>query len=554
MTARSLPSRTQPPLPRDAERRVLEAKAAEEAGDPDRARDIYLAALAENDDLPVVHHRLGCGYFAQGDAANALAFFARARELAPDWAEAQHDFGVAAMALGFDVDAARAFGTAAGLRPEFAPSIANRVALLTRLGLPEHALDEATAALERHPDDARLWTGVSAALLTLDLAEAEQAAIRAVRLDPAQPAAWLCLGAAAARRADDDAAIAAYRHGLDLDSAHAELHTALGLALLRVGELRAGFDEYEWRVRAPAYRRQVPATHGLPVWRGDPPNGRRILLLQEQGHGDTLQFIRYATMLAALGARVTALVPESLVRLVSRVSGIERAAASLGALPPADACCQMLSLPQRFATELATVPADTPYLSPVPRDVERFGRRLASDPVPPGIARVGLVWAGAAHADDPRARRVDARRSLAFAELRGALAVPDIALYSLQLGPAAEQAAGAAGIFDHMGAVRDFADTAALIRHLDLVVTVDTSVAHLAAGMGTPTWVLSRFDGCWRWLGGRDRSPWYPAIRLFRQEKDGDWQAPLARLRDALPDFAAGARRTRDTEICTSNS
>jgi tetratricopeptide (TPR) repeat protein len=538
----------------EAERRVALARGAEDAGDLDRAREGYLAALAAGDDRPLVHHRLGCLYFRQGDPATAVAFFARACELAPEWPEAQHDFGVAAMATGFDADAARAFGNAARLRPELIESTANRVALLTRLGLPEHALDEASAALERHPDDARLWTGVSAALLTLDLAGAEQAAIRAVQLDPAQPAAWLCLGGAAARREDDGAAIEAYRHGLDLDPAHAELHTALGLALLRAGELRAGFDEYEWRFRAPAYRRQAPATHGLPVWRGEPPNGRRILLLQEQGHGDTLQFIRYARSLADLGARVTALVPEPLVRLVSRVSGIECAAASLAALPPADACCPIVSLPQRFATELGSLPGGVAYLSPDPRDVERYGDMLAADRVPADIVRVGFAWAGAAHANDARARRVDARRSIAFDTLAEVMGVPGIAPYSLQMGAVPPCTPGTPPVVDHMGTVRDFAHTAALIRHLDLVVTVDTSIAHLAAGMGKPTWVLSRFDGCWRWFQGREDSPWYPSTRLFRQENDGDWRRVAERLGHALRGYAAGMRRVPDTEICTSIS
>jgi hypothetical protein len=224
-------------------------------------------------------------------------------------------------------------------------------------------------------------------------------------------------------------------------------------------------------------------------------------------------------------------VQPELVRLCAAMPGIAQVVATGAALPAFDLHCPLLSLPQVFGTDLATIPAAIPYLAADPALVSHWASRLPAGPK----LRVGLVWAGHAQSHRAYARRIDPRRSLALAALAPLGAEPGVAtgvtFVSLQKGPpAAELATRPFAISDPMPAVADFADTAALIAGLDLVITVDTSVAHLAGALDKPVWMLSRFDGCWRWLRGRSDSPWYPTLRLYRQTSPGDWAPAIAAL------------------------
>jgi hypothetical protein len=234
------------------------------------------------------------------------------------------------------------------------------------------------------------------------------------------------------------------------------------------------------------------------------------------------------------------LAPPALARLFGRIAAIELVTA-----PPDpaeyDYHCPLLCLPRLLGTELDTIPAAIPYLSAEPAAVKAWAKRLEELG---GGRRIGLVWAGAPRADDRRAFAVDRRRSLALAALAPLGGLAEIRFVSLQKGPPAEQAktppAGLA-LFDPTADLGDFADTAALIANLDLVISVDTSVAHLAGALGRPVWLLSRFDGCWRWLLDREDSPWYPTLRLFRQPAPGDWDSVIMAVRAALQDWVRGA-------------
>ena len=528
--------------------RLRTVAASPAAAEMDEELEACLRALGRDQDDPTLNAVVGRAYFERGQSELALAFFSRASELDPAAAEAAHNLGVAALACGLDVDAERAFARATELDPGIADAVVNRVTLLTRLGHAEAALDAGTRALARHGRDARLWTSLSAALVELEQPEAEAAAREAVRLDRTQDRAWLNLGNVLYRRRETTAAIDAFRRGLAAAPAAADLHTALGLALLQDGDLAEGFRHYESRLALPNHRASHPYPAGIPVWQGEPLTGRTILLLHEQGHGDTLQFVRYARRLARAGASVHACVPRALLRIVASVEGMGRVGESFDALPQTDYCCSIMSLPQRFGTTLANVDADIPYLSPDPADVARFAPLVAARAAE-GTVRVGVVWAGDPRPHDREACRVDMRRSVPASALLPLLLRPEVTVFSLQKGSAAAQGAAWPELVDLMDDVGDFADTAALIAHLDLVVSVDTSVAHLAAAMGKPTWLLSRHDGCWRWLGGRDDSPWYPTLRLFRQDAPGDWQDPLARLAAALERQTADVSGGGDTQI-----
>ncbi|MBP2295729.1 tetratricopeptide repeat protein [Azospirillum rugosum] len=324
------------------------------------------------------------------------------------------------------------------------------------------------------------------------------------------------------------------KRALRLDAASPVARFNLSLALLQKGDFARGWALYEarWAMWGSAFPRHAPA------WDGSPLNGRSILLVAEQGHGDTLHFVRYAELLAAQGGRVVLLVQPLLKRLLRNTPGVT-AVYGFGEEPPAcDVCAPMLSVPRLVGTRLETIPANIPYLRAEEGDGRAWRDRLAGE----RRLKVGLVWAGEPRKDDVKANSVDRRRSLTLSALAPLAAIPGVAFYSLQIGEAGAQAGApppGMALTDWTGDIRDFADTAAFIEQLDLVVTVDTSVCHLAGGLGKPVWVLSRFDACWRWLGHREDSPWYPTMRLFHQDEPGAWDAPIARLTSQLKEYAA---------------
>jgi len=293
------------------------------------------------------------------------------------------------------------------------------------------------------------------------------------------------------------------------------------------GDLRAGWPqcEYRWRIAGSVPTRVLPA----PVWRGDAPlEGKTILLHAEQGLGDTLQFLRYVPLVAARGAEICLEVQPSLLPLLAGYPGTASVLARGETLPPVDFHCPLLSLPLAFSTGLDSIPAPVPYLH-APGDRVARWRELTG---PARGPRVGLVWAGnPGHANDRN-------RSIPFTLFRPICApLAGVQFFNLKIEASQADAvalAGTPGIVDHSAMVRDFADTAALVAQMDLVISVDTSVAHLAGALGKPVWLLLPFSPDWRWLLDRDDSPWYPSMRLIRQTRIGEWNAVLNRVRREL--------------------
>ncbi|HEY0837851.1 MAG TPA: hypothetical protein VGE72_28300, partial [Azospirillum sp.] len=304
------------------------------------------------------------------------------------------------------------------------------------------------------------------------------------------------------------------------------------LALLLAGRLQEGFAAHEARWRARGF---PTAPRGLPqpLWQGEDIADRTILLHEEQGRGDAIQFARYAPLVAARGARVVLEVGEDLVGLMRTLPGVDTVIARGEDVPPVDVQCPLLSLPHAFGTTLATVPANVPYLAADPARAAGWRRRLAGD----GL-KVGLVWAG-----NP-AFAGDRDRSPGLVALLPLLDVPGVRFYGLQLGPGREELADRAlpaAFTDLAPHVADFMDTAAIMDNLDLVISSCTSPAHLAGALGRPVWVLLSAVPDWRWLMGRVDSPWYPTARLFRQPRPGDWAAVVAEVRAALLERALSA-------------
>jgi tetratricopeptide (TPR) repeat protein len=334
-------------------------------------------------------------------------------------------------------------------------------------------------------------------------------------------------------------ALLEYDRAIALMPSNARAHTQKAFVLLLLGDLKGGFELYERRhellIGMPSWR----AFSG-PTWLGDTGlEGKTLLLHHEQGLGDTIQFCRYATLAANAGARVILAVPEMLAELVATVEGVSRVVAGSESLPDFDLRCPMMSLPLAFGTTPDTIPGEVPYLHAAPHRVAAWRDRMSHR----DGCRVGLVWAGGSRLGHANLVGTDQRRSLPLAKLAPLASVAGISFVSLQVGPpAAEVGAPPAGmvLHDHTGELTTLADTAALIENLDLVIAVDTSVAHLAGALGKPVWLLNRFDTCWRWFLDRRDSPWYPTMRIFRQPSAGDWDSVILAVADALRDFAAG--------------
>ena len=311
-------------------------------------------------------------------------------------------------------------------------------------------------------------------------------------------------------RADDDPRIAVNR----------------ALMLLHAGRWEAGWRDFEARFDRPDYAAPSNAP-SLPRIEADARLDRkRVLVWHEEGFGDTLQVARYLPMLIEAGALVTALVPGPLVRLLRGMAGITVIQTGDGAVPPHDFQCPFLSLPGAFRATTGNLPS-APYFFADPELAAAWSARL-----PLGGLRAGLVWAGQARRWLQGFASVDRRRSVGLAAFAPLAAVRGVRFISLQAGTAAAQGLEpppGMELTDPMNMVHDFSDTAAIIANLDLVISVDTSVAHLAGAMGKPVFLLDRFDNCWRWLHGRTDSPWYPSMTIFRQPRPGDWGAVMHR-------------------------
>ena len=512
--------------PAFAEAHSNRGNALRELGRPEDALASYDRALALRQDYAEAWSNRASVLVELGRLEEALTACERALALRPDFAEALSNRASALADLGRADEALAACDRALALRPGFAEALANRASVLWRLGRHAEALDGADAALALDPGDADAWSNRGAALAALDRPQEALASYeRALALRPDHAEAWSNHGTALAAQHRLEEARASYGRALALRPDHAEARFNLASLELLTGDYAAGWRDYEFRWRS---RRSTSPRRAFsqPQWHGETLAGQTLLLHAEQGFGDTIQFCRYAPLAAARGARVVLEVQPALLPLLAGLPGVAEVLSYGSPLPPFDLHCPLLSLPLAFGTTLETIPAPHEYLHSDPARAARWAARFA------GVAgrRIGLVWAGNLSA------AVDRQRAMRFATLRPLLDA-DVMFYALQKDVPDLDRADLAAVprLDNLGPDSlDFADTAAAIAQLDLVITIDTAVAHLAGAMGKPTWVMLRADPDWRWLLGRDDSPWYPSVRLFRQRTPGDWDEVVARVRAAL--------------------
>jgi hypothetical protein len=365
------------------------------------------------------------------------------------------------------------------------------------------------------------------------LAEAKEA----VRLDPGNAQFRNGLAQVYFDRGEYDQGYDSILAALARDPEHPESHLSLAHALLASGNFRAGWAEYEWRFRSKIFVRALPKPV-RPYWNGMPLPGRRLVISTDQGYGDSFQFARYIPMAAARCGEVTVICRQPQVPVFSRIPGVRRCVPDLKQAGEHAAFCWLASLPYVFGTEVSTIPVTVPYLG-AEAGRRAFWRAKLAGAVGSDEIRVGLVWAGNVE------NSADWRRSVGLAALRGLGAIPGVRLVSLQKPvPEADLAVFVEmGLADFSGDLGDFGETAAVMANLDLVVTVDSAVAHLGGAMGIPTWVLVYEPADWRWMTRREDSPWYPTLRLFRQPRAGQWDEPIGRLTAALRQVAMAAGR-----------
>jgi tetratricopeptide (TPR) repeat protein len=487
-------------LPQSGEAHHRLGKVQERTGEWDAALECYQRAVALEPDSPAIHSSLGRLYEKQDACAEAVECCRRAAVLDPANSDIYTQLGTALTGLKKYAEAVEALRRALDLQPGNTRAVYALGYLFEQKGDFASAVESYQAALNLSPD-----------------------------MEPAR----LHLGIVYSQQGELTQAIQCFERVLKLDPDSAEARAFLGLIHLQQGNFRDGLREYEERWRT---------NHGFrfgrkfrqPGWQGDPLEGSRILLYAEQGMGDTIHFVRYVPEVAARGGKVILEVQARLRRLLAETPGAEQVVRSDEALPEFDWQCPLASLPLVLGTELHTIPAPIPYVHADPEQVEAWRERLrAADRERDGgrPLRIGLVWAGSPSHPYERWRSIPLEQLAPLTHLEGTV------FYSLQMGEAAGQLVplgSQARVIDLQNEQKDFADTAAIVANLDLVISIDTSVAHLAGALGKPVWIPLFRSPDWRWLLEREDSPWYPTARLFRQSKLGEWQDVLARVHTHL--------------------
>jgi tetratricopeptide (TPR) repeat protein len=450
------------------------------------------AALRVNAGSPDAMSNLGLALHATGRYDEAISNFRGALQLAPDHPEILYNLANAHLELGQLAEALSSYDAVLAGAPGHVGALVNRGNTLLRLNDPVNAMANYDTALTAMPGHPQILTNRGHALRRLD-----------------RPAEAL---------ADFNAAMTAAPE-------FPEAHFEAGMTHLTLGDFDAGWKEYEWRWKTGTFvrqRRALPA----PLWLGNEPvGGRSILLHAEQGFGDTIQFVRYAPLLAGRGARVICEVQPELLPLLSGLADAFLVAAGQP-LPAFDLHCPLLSLPLAFRTQLESIPAAVPYLAAPAERIAYWAVRL-----PQAGPRAGFVWSGSP------SHKNDSNRSIALARLAPLFDDPPVRCFSLQTelrGADREVLRGLPSLV-HLGdELRDFADTAAIVASLDVVVTVDTAVAHLAGALGKPVVILLPYAADFRWMRDRADTPWYPTAKLVRQPAFGDWDSVIVRLHDEL--------------------
>jgi tetratricopeptide (TPR) repeat protein len=480
-------------------------------------------AIKLEPDTAQAHNNRGEALERLGRLDEALTCYEHAIELDPDFVPGHTNRGDLLLDLGRPEDALASSERAIMLRPDHAYAHFLRGMALRKLERPDEALASYDHTIRLMPDFAEAYNNRGMILANTErFDEALENYDHAIRLDPDFALAYSNRGITLRKLKRLDEAQRSYEHAIRLQPDYAPAHYFLALCHLLAGDFARGWKGYEWRWKEGQSEKDR-RSFTQPLWLGEESlKGKTILLSDEQGLGDTLQFCRYAKMVKELGAHVILEVPKPLVGLVQTLDGPDRLVVRHeGSLPSFDCYCPIMSLPLAFKTDLRTIPSPGRYISSHPDRIGAWRKRLGRKDRP----RIGLAWSGSA----PR------HRSVPLAVMRSLLC-PEFEWFSLHRDVLESdvEALDSSPDLHHFGDRMDFDETAALVEHMDLVISIDTSIAHLAGAMGKPVWVLLPFFSEWRWLLDREDSPWYPRARLFRQDEAGEWGAVMENVNSAL--------------------
>jgi tetratricopeptide (TPR) repeat protein len=462
---------------------------------------------------------LGGICYQLGDFDGAIRYIKKEIEITPSNADAYHNLGIVFHSKGEFDKAISCYQKAIQLNPNFYNSYINLANILRDKGQFDEAMTFYQRAIELNPDIAEAYNSLGNLMKIKGMfEEAINCYQKALQINPVNPGILNNLGNVLYEKGCFDKALISYQNALELDPDSPYSHFHMSRVLLLTGNYKQGWKEYEWRWKTRDY---VERDFSQPRWNGSDISGKTILINTEQGLGDAIQFIRYVPLVVQRGATIIVECQKELVSLFQNVEGVKQVIKVGEQLPPFDVYCPLLSLPLKFDTTLETIPAEIPYIKVNPFSIQKWKDKVQDNS---SKLKVGLVWAGSPTFKRSHLKECPLKMFSPLAHNE------DITFFSLQKGKATEQAKSSPdgmNLIDYTDEINDFSDTAAFIINLDLVISVDTAVVHLAGALGKPVWTLLPFVPDWRWMLNREDSPWYPTMRLFRQPFPGDWESVI---------------------------
>jgi tetratricopeptide (TPR) repeat protein len=497
-----------------------------QTGNLQQAENLYREILEHQPDNVDALYFLGVILQQKKDYDSTISLYRKALHINPHNADVYYNLGLIFQDKAEVDEAIEWYRQAIKLKPNFADVYYNLGLIFQDKADADSAIANYKIFLQFNSKDADAYLNLGHAYqMKGQLEEAITCFQKAIQCNADLPEAYCNLGRAYRDKVQPEVAIPYYQKAIQLYPDFVDAHWGMALALLLAGNYNQGWEKYEWRWKLE--NRHLPV-FSQPLWNGSGSKGLTILIHGEQGFGDILQFVRYVPLVAEGGAKVFLRCRGELVSLLQNIRGIDKVLSYSEQLPDFDVYCPIATLPLLFGTTLDNIPANIPYIGVSPSSAEKWKNKIQKDN---STLRIGLVWSGNPNNIALKNKSFPLETFMPLGELH------KVAFYSLQMGDSSEQAKNppeGMTLIDYTDEINDFSDTAALIENLDLVISVDTAVAHLAGALGKSVWTLLPFSPAWRWMLYRDDSPWYPTMRLFRQPSPGDWESVIVRVRDKL--------------------